>query len=519
MALNPLKLDLPSMSAVVAERQRAETAAKYERQLVESARELAQARRVARTYAAASVSRFTNSWPITQATWQAELYRSLRALRTRSRDMSQNNPHMKRFLGMVRRNVVGPAGIKLQVRAKRGDELDELLNKEVEDKFAEWSLPEHCSASGKYSWTLALALAIGTMARDGEFLCRLIDADNPFGFALKFYDVAYLDETYNEVLKSGNRVIMSVEVDSYDRPVAYYFTTPRYDVGPYATPPMQRVRIPAEQVIHCYLPLEDDAQVRGVPWAHAAMYELHILGQYKEAELINAHISACKMGFVVPPDNDETAGIPEEEEDGRPQISDRAEPGLMQELPPGYDFKTFNPEHPSANFDPFTSSVLRGAACGLDVSYFALAGDLTAVNYSSARVGLLDDRDNYRGLQNYLIDHFVRPVYRAWLKRAILTGAVNILPSDYERLKSPDFQPRGWPWVDPLKDIAAAGEAIDRGLATRSAFIAEQGGDFEDTIRRLSEEQDYMDKHKVVVKKGDLAPLAAIAAASDKERP
>ena len=64
-------------------------------------------------------------------------------------------------------------------------------------------------------------MAIGTMARDGEFLCRFIDANNPFGFALKFYDVAYLDETYNEVLKSGNRIVMSVEVNAYDRPVAY----------------------------------------------------------------------------------------------------------------------------------------------------------------------------------------------------------------------------------------------------------------------------------------------------------
>ncbi len=79
---------------------------------------------------------------------------------------------------------------------------------------------------------------------------------------------------------------------------------------------------------------------------------------------------------------------------------------------------------------------MRYAACGLDVSYFALGGDLTAVNYSSARVGLLDDRDNYRGIQNFLIDHFCRRVYRQFLKRGILTGALDIMPSDFERLKT-----------------------------------------------------------------------------------
>lgn len=508
------------MSQVVAERRRAATAVQMERHLTETSRELARVRRIARVYSAAAVTRASSDWPASQTTSQGEIYRHLRALRSRSRDMARNNPHMKRFLGMVRRNVVGPGGIKLQVRAKKANDLDELLNREVEEKFKEWALPENCSASGKYSWVDAQGMAINTMARDGEYLCRFIEADNPFGFSLKFYDVAYLDETYNEVLKNGNRILMSVEVDRYDRPVAYYFTTPRYELSsmPYQ-PVMERVRVPASEVVHSYLPFEDDAQIRGVPWAHAAMWELRILGQFVEAELINSHLSACKMGFMIPPKNNENAGIPliAEEEESAPLIS-RAEPGAMEELPPGWDFKTFDPQHPGETFDPFTSTVLRYAACGLDVSYFALGGDLTAVNYSSARVGLLDDRDNYRGLQNFLVSHFCLRVYRQFLKRGILTGALDVLPSDYDRLKTPDFQPRGWPWVDPLKDIAASESAVNNGFTTRSQVIAEQGGDFEDTVRRLAEEQDFIQKHGVLTKSSDLVALAQIAAATDDRR-
>lgn len=522
MGLNPLRLDLPPMSAVVAERRRSAVAVELERRVAEGEREQARVRQLARVYsaarryAAASVGTVRTDWPAMSTTYQTDIFRHLRQLRAESRESSKNNPYMKRFLGMVRRNVIGPAGIKLQVRAKRGNELDELLNTEVERKFTEWALPENCSASGKLSWVDAQAMSVNTMARDGEFLCRFIDADNPFGFALKFYDVAYLDESYNEVLKGGNRVVMSVEVDRYDRPVAYYFTTPRYDVPPHVTESLNRVRVPAEDVVHSYIPFEDDAQVRGVPWAHAAMWNLRKLGQFEEAALINAHISACNMGFVIPPKNAEGAGVPVEE--GGAQIEAQYAPGILQELPPGYDVKTIDPQHPNSDFDPFTSTVLRGAACGLDVSYFALAGDLTAVNYSSARVGLLDDRDNYRTLQNFVINHFCRRVYRHFLKRGILTGAVNVLPSDFERLKSPDFQPRGWPWVDPLKDIVAAVEAINNGLATRSSFIAEQGGDFEEVVRRLKEEQDFIKKHGVLTKSGDLVALAAIAAATEGKR-
>ena len=169
--------------------------------------------------------------------------------------------------------------------------------------------PENCSASGNYSWVDAQAAAVQWMARDGEFLCRFIEADNAFGVALKFYDPD-LDEAYNETLGNGNRIVMSVEVNRYDRPVAYYFTTPRYNVTPYPAETMERVRVPAEDVIHKFLPFEDDGQIRGVPWAHAAMWNLRKLGQFEEAALINAHIAACNMGFVIPPKNDEKAGIP-----------------------------------------------------------------------------------------------------------------------------------------------------------------------------------------------------------------
>ena len=524
MGLNPLQLDLPPMSAVVAERRRAAAVMQLERQMAESREEAARVRRLARAYtaarryAAASANPLRTDFPAMTTTYQTDIFRHLRQLRAESREMSKNNPHMKRFLGMVRRNVIGPAGIKLQVRAKKGAQLDELLNGEVEEKFTEWALPENCSASGQLSWVDSQGMSITGMARDGEFLCRFIEANNPFGFALKFYDPAYLDETFNETPKGGgNRIVMSVEVDRYDRPLAYYFTTPRYDVAPYARETMERVRVPAEDVVHGFLPFEDDGQIRGVPWAHAAMWNLRKLGQFEEAALINAHISACSMGFVIPPGNDENAGVPAAQSEAAPIEAEYA-PGILRELPPGYKVETIDPQHPNSDFDPFTSTVLRGAACGLDVSYFALAGDLKAVNYSSARVGLLDDRDNYRTLQRFLVDHFCRRVYRRFLTRGILTGALNILPSDAPRVKSPDFQPRGWPWVDPLKDIAAAVEAINNGLATRSSFIAEQGGDFEEVVRRLKEEQDFLDANGVLTKSGDLVALAQIAAATDAKR-
>ena len=53
---------------------------------------------------------------------------------------------------------------------------------------------------------------------------------------------------------------------------------------------------------------------------------------------------------------------------------------------------------------------------------------------------------------------------------------------------------------------------------TRSRFIAEQGGDFEEDVNRLAEEQEYLIKKGVLTKSGDLVVLAQIAAATDEKR-
>lgn len=125
MGLNPLRLDLPPMSEVVRGRRQAAAASQLERQMAarrqETARvcQLARAYSAARRYAGASVSPQRADWPAMSTTYQTDIFRHLRQLRAESREMAKNVPHMKRFLGMLRRNVVGPAGIKLQVRARK----------------------------------------------------------------------------------------------------------------------------------------------------------------------------------------------------------------------------------------------------------------------------------------------------------------------------------------------------------------------------------------------------------------
>ena len=164
----------------------------------------------------------------------------------------------------------------------------------------------------------------------------------------------------------------------------------------------------------------------------AAINALKMLHGYREAELVAARVSAAKMGFITSPDGDGYTG--EDLEDTHAPIMN-AEPGSFEQLPAGMTVQSFDPQHPVTAFSDFHKAVLRGISSSLGVSYAALASDLESVNYSSIRQGALDERDHYRTLQQLMIDHFVMPVFEAWLAAAMTSGSVNLPMTKYEKFQ------------------------------------------------------------------------------------
>src|SRR6185369_10726794 len=175
------------------------------------ARREAARRNFVRTYKAALPTNQTADWSLAQTSANAEIRRSLRGLRARSRELQRNNALFKRFCWMMGQNTVGPEGITLidVVEGDEENELDTELNEQIIKAFEDWAKPENASTSGKLSWADQQKLAVETVARDGEVLIRKrIDARNKYGFALQVLDVTWLDETFNTILTNGNRVLM-----------------------------------------------------------------------------------------------------------------------------------------------------------------------------------------------------------------------------------------------------------------------------------------------------------------------
>lgn len=238
----------------------------------------------------------------------------------------------------------------------------------------------------------------------------------------------------------------------------------------------------------------------GVPWFAPSMVRLKHLREYEIAEMVAAREAAEKGGYWQNERGQPYAGDPEfgtgttgTEQTGT--LND-SEPGIKDEMPPGWTFTPYDPTHPTDAFGDFVTSALLGAAAGMGISYMTLTGDLSKANYSSLRSGQLGEQRAFRKIQKHMIRKIMFPIFSAWLEASILNGAINLPMSKFALFNKPSFRGCRWGWVDPEKDVRAATMEIDAGFSTRSKWIEERdGSDLEETFAELAYEESLAEKY------------------------
>src|SRR6056300_853751 len=300
-----------------------------------------------RAYQAANTGRLFADYVDSERSPDSELYPVINRLRARSRDLARNNAYMRRYLQLLQHNVVGKKGISYQSKALDSvGNLDMIGNQAVENAFKMWSKKGHCTVDGKMSFVDAQKLVMEGIARDGEvFIIKHRSASFHDSFALEFIEPDRVDEQKNGRASNGNNIRMGIEIDKFRRPVAYHVLTSHpgdYEYTTDAKSP-KHVRVPAERVIHIYMPLRA-GQTRGEPWTTSAIPAIKQLDGFREAAVINARIGASKMGFFTSPAGD---GFVADDLDNNVPIMS-AEPGTFHQLPTGVDFKGFDPQYPTS---------------------------------------------------------------------------------------------------------------------------------------------------------------------------
>lgn len=443
-----------------------------------------------RRFDGATVDRLTSSWMSNNIAIDQELKTDLDRLRARSRDLYKNNEYAAKFGRLVRNNVVGPEGFTLMARAVRDDgKLDTADNTAIEAAFWDWCKPRHCDVTGRRAFVDIVRGVVSSCARDGEYLVRRIRNSGKYGYQLQPMNIDRLDTKYNRApTAKENAIIMGVEVDSIRRPVAYHIWTAVPNNGIQST--RIRERIPADEIFHGFIQLEEE-QTRGVPWLHAAMRILNDLKGYREAAVIAARVGAAKMGIWETAEGEPPPGAEEDPSGSGDYVTD-AEPGHFDFAPPGHKLAKFDPAYPHDQFDAFCKATLRGIASAIGVSYSGLSNDLTDVNYSSIRTGVIDERDEWMVIQNVTINQFLTPVFEEWMELSLLRSAIRLpngsaLPAaKLDKFQAHVWQGRRWQWVDPMKDVESAVLAIGNCLASPQQIAMQTGRDVEDILDDLA---------------------------------
>lgn len=400
-------------------------------------------------------------------------------LRYSARDLERNNPLAARGFSVLTSNVIGtgiiPAVAGLRSATKR-DALQQIVN-------------EHCDTpnidlAGRQNLYGLQGTAFHAAVRDGEALIvrrrRKASAELPLPFQIAVYEADYLDERVHGQLSNGNVGVYGVEFDVDGKAVAYHL----YDRHPGDTVRLgglTSTRYLAEDVVHLYR-IDRPGQARGISWAAPIIVRLSDSEDVKDAYILRQKIAACFAAFVK---RNPAAGAPEnlgtDVSRGGNRI-ETVEPGMIEYLEPGEDV-SFGAPPVVGDIEPFFRVTGRDIAVGLGMTYEALTGDLSGVNFSSGRMGWLEF---YRNIATWT-EHMVMP-QMCWKIGMWIMDGLRLVATVTAGTKI-DWTPPRREMIDPKAEIEAAATAAKAGLGTRSRWLRGQGFDPEAVDKERAEEQ------------------------------
>ena len=328
-----------------------------------------------------------------------------------------------------------------------------------------------------------------TVAMSGECLVRrIVKREKGALIPLKYQvlEPDYIDTAKDGMIYQGNEIRQGIEVDSDDRRVAYWLfkqhpgdNRTRFDLN--------SMRVPVAEIMHIYEE-ERAGQLRGVPFGVSSMIRLKDLDGYEDAQLIRQKIAACFTAFVTNP----LEGNPAMRQSSDETQPDRIEPGRVEYLGAGETVTFGNPPE-AQNYDVYTKTVLKGIAAGFGVSYEAMTGDLSGVNFSSGRMGWLEfQRQLTDWQQDLIIPQFCKLAWNDFMRFLIIQGKV-------QTASKATWTPPRREMIDPSKEIKAMQEQVRNGFMSLPDMIQQLGGDPDVVMAEIAKANKLIDKYGLVL--------------------
>jgi lambda family phage portal protein len=405
-------------------------------------------------------------------------------LRIRSRSLQQNVPYIAQGMRALVAQTVG-TGITPLFSGPNADVLNAL--------WAKW-LP-FADADGRTNVYGLQALGYRTMEGDGEVLLRARTrrpSDGlPVPLQFQLLEIDWLDSKRNEK-RGANTIINGIEYDPLGRKVNFWLY-PSHPGDGLLSRLMGRVGIrqesrpvPASQIIHLFNP-ERPGQGRGITRLAPVIPSVRDLQLYEDAEAQRKNLET-RLAVLATGD---AAGLQQEPEEGQQDASRTGDlgplpSGQILEMPQGVSFQIVEPKA-APGYVEYVKQRHHIIAAGFGVTYEMMTGDMSEVNFSSARMRQNDFRRDVEITQwTCLIPTLCDAMCRMFVEHAYLAGLISSTEYGVEHTT-----PK-WSSPNPLQDARADLAEITGGLSSFSEKLRQRGYKPEAVFKELQSDLETL---------------------------
>lgn len=392
-------------------------------------------------------------------------------VRQRCRYEIRNNPLLRGIVNSYANHIVG-VGPRLQIG---GDDKD--ANKEIEDKFAEWS--QLADAGGRMTFGAQLRLDIIEHCQSGESITAFVNAQDPdeYPVQLRLQSIAPIrlgtpwGARYVENYRDG------IQVDANGKAVSYAIMKSHpgstYNVN------LESDDVPARDIIHLF-PIIESGQYRGFPLMAPAVTLAADLRRYTKATVAAAEAAADVAGVIESTDPEKFQEVDVFDEIEIPRRS-------LLTMPDGWHMNQLKAEQPATGYKDFKAELLNEMGSPILMPYIVAALNSQGYNYASGRLDWQAFWKAIAVVQAEMADEKCDRVFYRWYSEARLIAG-------YLRHEHKGELSLQWFWpgsehVDPAKEATAQEKRLKNNTSTLADEYARKGQDWERQLEQREREK------------------------------
>lgn len=395
-----------------------------------------------RAFESAKESRRTENWYTRNGGPNADIRTAWSLLTRRHQDLVDSNPWANRAIRVIQNNWVGDGIIGSPVGG----------SKRYNEAWNDWADSVDCDYNGKLNWYGLQALIVRTTAVRGSCLIRRRVDERmtdqglvPLRLQVLEPDMLDFSRDDGSRIKFGKRYSVGGQLEGY------YIRQTHPGETEWNGVKIQSDFVPAREILHTYEINRPD-QAIGVPFGSAVLLHLRDIDDIASAMLLKAKIAACFTAFVYSNEPSDLAATT--------ALTETLEPGAIEILPDGKQITFANPPQ-APDYVDHQKHHLHAVAAGYGITFEALTGILSDVNFSSARIGWIEFHRNVAAWRwNLTIPQVMNPVHH-WFNEVAKSVQVR--------------GPRRMIWtpprrelVDPAKEIRSLIQAVKAGFMSLS---------------------------------------------------